>query len=169
MIHTAVLSDRPDFLRLWAEYMTEQEKEGNHMLANTQNLYHQLEVFESYVTGGTNGVCLFWETAEKERVAVILVGEFAGLDEWETDMGKIATIWGTYVQPAYRRQRIGLKLTQKGLEIGREMGFDTIETYIRIDNPHSLQIVEICGFAPCAQQCLVSLRDLKILDNDEAR
>lgn len=169
MIHQATLSDRPDFLRLWSEHMTEQEKDGSHMLGSTKNLYRSLESFESYTTGAVSGMCLLWETADKERVAIAMVGGFAGLDEWETNMGNIATFWGVYVQPSYRGQGICVKLFQKALEIGLEIGFDTVETYVRVNNPHGQRVAKAFGVQPYMQLHLISLRDPKVLNNDEAR
>lgn len=168
MIHQATLTDRPDFLRLWAEHMAEQEKDGSHVLATTGNLYRQLENFEAYVTESVNGLCLFYKV-ESTAVAVVLAGEIIGINEWETDMGKIASLWGVYVQPSYRGQGMGVKLFKRAMEMGLEMGFDTVETYVRTDNPHGQRVAKAFGTIPYLQQHLVSLRDPKVLDNDEAR
>jgi ribosomal protein S18 acetylase RimI-like enzyme len=138
MIRTATLADRPHFLRLWAEFMAEQEKEGSYILATTRNLYRMLENFESYVTGGTDGVCMFWE-AEGQPVAIVLTGYCSGAEEWETSLGRIATLWGVYVQPSYRGKGIALKLFAHGVEVGKELGFDTLETHVRSDNTHGLR------------------------------
>ncbi len=168
MIRTATLTDRSTFLLLWSEHMVEQEKDGSHLLATTRNLYKHLETFESYVTGCTNGTCIFYEVNDKP-IALVLAGAFQGLDEWETDMGKIATVWGVYVQPSYRGQGMAVKLFQQCLKTALEMGFDSVETYVRVNNAHGQRVAKAFGTTPYLQQHLVSLKDPAVLGNDEAR
>lgn len=167
MIRTGTLADRSAFLLLWSEHMVEQEKDGSHVRATRANLYRQLDNFEAYVNGVVSGLCLFHEVNDKP-VALVLAGETIGLNDWDTDMGKVASLWGVYVQPSYRGQGIGVKLFQRAFELGLEMGFDAVETYIRMDNPHGQRVAAAFGTAPYLQQHLVSLHDPKVLDNDEA-
>ena len=169
MIRTATLSDRPDFLRLWAEFMAEQEKEGSHILATTNNLYRMLETFESYVTGGTGGLCLFWKTEEGSPVAVTMVGELPSSDMWDTTFGKTATLWGVYIQPSHRNEGITRELFRHAFGVVSGMGFDSVETYIRADNLQAQEIIKISGGVPYTNHYLVPLRDLKGLENNKAR
>jgi len=170
MIRQATLHDRPHFLALWSEYMTEQEKAGGHILANRRNLYQHLDIFESYVEGVVPGTCLLWEPGTTEiPVGLTLAGEFAGGEEWERSLGKVASLWGVYVQPAYRGQGIAVKLFQRALGIGLELGFDTIETYVRTENEHGQRVAKAFGTVPHLEQHIIPLRDPRVLNNDEAR
>ncbi len=168
MIREATLTDRSTFLLLWSEHMVEQEKEGSHLLASTHNLYKQLETFEGYVNGCIDGACIFYEVNDKP-IALVLAGAYPNPDEWDTNLGRISTVWGVYVQPPYRGQGIGVKLFQRCLEIALELGFESVETYVRINNAHGQRVAKAFGTTPYLQQHLVSLKDPEVLQNSEAR
>jgi ribosomal protein S18 acetylase RimI-like enzyme len=167
MIRSATLQERPAFMRLWAEHLEEQEKDGSHLLATRGNLYRFLDYFESYIGGSLFGLCVVCEV-DDDLVGVVLAGEFATPDNWETSLGKLGTLWGVYVIPPFRGRGIGVKLFARAKEMGVEMGFDTIETYIRVNNPQGKAVAAAAGTAVYIQQHLISLHDPKVLTNEAA-
>jgi len=149
--------------------MAEEEKGGSHVIANVPNLYRCLDKFENYAYGSQLGMTVFYRPgSEKEPVGVVMAGEL-GVDEFETDMGKVATLWGVFVQPEYRGQGLALKLFQEILAEGLRRGFDSVETYVRFNNPHGKRVAEAFGCTPYMQQYLAPLRDPKILKSEEAQ
>jgi ribosomal protein S18 acetylase RimI-like enzyme len=150
--------------------MTEQEKDGSHLTANLPNLYRCLDLFEAYTTGSLFGICVLCQPdPEKEPVGIALGGELAVRDEYDTDMGRIATIWGVYVEPSHRGSGVGVKLFAKALELAIEMGFDSLETYVRDNNIYAQKLAETCGAEPYMRQYIASLRDPKMFKNDRAQ
>ena len=168
MIRLATLADRPSFMRLWAAHMAEQEKQGSKLLASTSNLYRHLEMFEAYVLGITAGMCHI-QSCDGEDVGIVMAGECLGGSNWETKMGRMATLWGVYVEPSHRGQGIAVKLFQACLAEGLKMGFDSVETYVRLDNPHGQQVADAFGIKPYQTQHLIKLRDPAVMNNDKAR
>ena len=169
MIRPAELSDRPHFLRLWSRMMTEQEKEGSHLKANLANLYRCLDLFEGYITGSLFGFCILYQPEDREPVGAVMAGELAVPDEFETDLGRLATLWGVYVDTPYRGQGIGVKLLARAYELGSEIGFDAVETYVRAGNTHGERMAEACDPTVYMRQHVSLLRDPKMFDNEEAQ
>jgi len=129
-----------------------------------------LDLFESYVEGNLFGMCVMARPGpEADPVGACLAGELANRDEFETDLGKLATLWGVYVDPDHRGKGFGVKMFQEALKLGLEMGFDSVETYVRITNTHGQRVAGAFGTTPYMQQHIASLRDPKIFQNDEAQ
>ena len=169
MIRPATLDDRGHFLRLWAKLLEGQYKDGSHVLPTLGNLYRCLDKFEAYVMGSQFGMCVFFEPPEARPVGVVMAGELAVPDEFETDLGKLATLWGVYVEPEYRGQGIALKLFAKTLEMGLERGFESVETYARYSNPHGQRVAEAFGCEPYMKQYVARLRDPRVMKTEEAK
>ncbi len=169
MFRLATIDDRSHFLRLWAQHMTEQEKEGSHVTANLANLYRCLDLFEGYAMGSLFGMTVLCQPPGLEPVGAVMAGELSVPDEFDTDLGKLATLWGVYVEPSHRGQGIGVKLFQEILQVGLEKGFDSVETHIRVKNEHGRRVAEAFGTAPYMQQHIASLRDPAILTNEQAQ
>ena len=162
MIRNATLQDRPHFLRLWSAYLREQQKEGSHLLADNHNLYRFLGFFESYVTGARAGVCPLAIVDEKV-VGLCMGGELLSLDEWHTDLGRIFTFWGIYVEPEYRGQHLSGQLFSKCLESGLELGADTVETYVRTANKQGQGVARLFGTHAYIEQHIADLRGPEVL------
>jgi len=148
--------------------MTENRKGGCHLVESLPNLHYFLEFFESYVQGRVRGFCLFWQTGDSP-VGVTMVGTTNFPDRWETDLGDIANLWGVYVDPPARGQGITMKLFARALEMGREMGFDTAETYVRPENEHGQRLTKAFGTRCYSEQHFVRLNDPRIMQNEEAK
>jgi GNAT superfamily N-acetyltransferase len=131
MIHLAELSDRPHFLRLWQEFLTDQRKAGSLVHDSLSNLYLELGNFESYSLGSRLGGCLFWTPEDGERPeGIVMWGESATDSKMETDIGKACFLQGVYVVEEYRKQGITKQLFAKALETGLAQGFDSVETFV---------------------------------------
>ncbi len=170
MIRLGTFEDRPHFLWLWARLLESQRKLGSPVLPNLCNLYHCLDAFESYTGGNVPGCVVFWWPKESEEpVGVVMGGAELAPNHWETDLGRLATLWGVYVDPEYQGQGIGLKMFVEILRVGRELGFDSVETHIISGNEHGREIAEASGARPHNSQYFLSLRDPETMKNEAAQ
>jgi ribosomal protein S18 acetylase RimI-like enzyme len=163
----AQLSDRAEFLRLWSDHLVEQEKDGSKLLATTNNLYRYLDYFENYIMGSLFGMTYFY-VLDGKRVGVCMSGEFALPDDWDTTLGKLAVLWGVYVEPEHRGKGIGVKLFASVLESGKELGFDAVETYVRVNNKHGRQVAKAFGTQVYLEQHIAPLYGEEIMSNPTA-
>lgn len=170
MIRRGRMEDRPHFLRLWARFLEEQRKLGSHVLPNLRNLYHCLEAFESYTAGNVPGGVVFWWPKDLDGpVAGVMGGANLGPNDWDTDLGQLATLWGVYVDPEYQGQGIGLKIFGEIAKIGVEMGFDSVETFVIEGNGPGAEIAVASGAKPHTQQYFMALRDPETMNSEAAR
>lgn len=168
MIRHATLQDRTTFLKLWGAHLLEQEKDGSKLLATTSNLYKLLDYFESYVGGSLFGIVSIVEE-DGEAIGICMAGEFATDDHWDTTLGKLANLWGVYVEPDHRGNGLGVKLFATVLERGRELGFDAVETYVRVDNKHGQRVAKAFGTKVYIEQHIAPLYGNEIMSNDLAQ
>ena len=169
-IRETTYQDRQDFLRLWAEYLTEQRKQGSFTHDSKRNLMNFRSYFDSYTLGNLHGFTLFWTPAESEAPqGVVMAGEdWGGMSEWDTDREKTAVLWGVYVRPEYRGKGIGLELEFAALPVGLRLGFTHVETMVRTGNEHGSDMAFGFGTKPYAALHLADLRDIqKSLDSIE--
>jgi GNAT superfamily N-acetyltransferase len=148
--------------------MTEQEKEGGTLLATVHNLHKMLEFFEYYADGKDYGATFIAES-KGEPVGIVMFGAMLSLDDWDTNLGKLSTLWGVYVVPSHRGQGLGIKLFAKALKRGLEMGFESVETYIQSDNEHGNRISTAFGSKAYMEKHITRLQSPDVLNNDEAR
>jgi GNAT superfamily N-acetyltransferase len=161
VIREATLKDRPEFLRLYNEYLLEERKNGSHLPANLHNLNFFRRYFDAYVLGSLFGACLLWfPEGEEIPRGLALVGEQFDPPGWESDLGRSCFIWGLYVEPPYRGQEVGLQLGQFGIKRGIEMGFKTVETSVRTANNHGENAVLKFGTKPYATYHLANIKEL---------
>jgi ribosomal protein S18 acetylase RimI-like enzyme len=163
----AQLSDRAEFLRLWSEHLFEQEKDGSKFLATTNTLYRFLDYYESYINGSLFGVIYFY-VVDGKKVGVCMGGEFAIPDAWDTTLGKLAVLWGVYVEPEHRGKGIGVKLFAALFSHAKELGFDAIETYVRVDNEHGKRVAKAFGTKVYIEQHIAPLHGEDIMSNPTA-
>ena len=170
MIRQAELEDRPEFLRLWQKYLTDQRKDGGYLWDSLHNLHLFLEFFEAYTLGSLRGVAMFWWPDVLDHpVGVILAGQTASRDDWETDLGETATFWGVYVEPSYRGRGVHVRLFKRAQELGLRMGLDTIETGFRIRNHRGRAAAATAGTQAFAETHYISLHDPQMLQTKSAQ
>jgi GNAT superfamily N-acetyltransferase len=129
--------DRPDFLRLWMEFLEEGAAQGSHLLADDHNLGLFRQYFDAYVSGERRGVAAFWRLeVDAANEAVVLAGEQFGVSNWHLDTPEFATLWGIYVAQDHRGEKRGLELEKFGIKYLRRMGFRGAHTSVRTNNPH---------------------------------
>ena len=121
---------RPVFLTLWREYLKEQYDKGGPYLATNDNLLYFLAMYDAYDTGSLFGGTRF--IYDSERCIGLLMGgeDYPNGCAIETRWGKVATVWGVYIIPEYRRKGVGLKLILAAQQHAKDLGFDTMVSHI---------------------------------------
>lgn len=158
LVREATLSDRSHFCSIYMEFLKDQHEGGSHLLPTLHNLFLFRELFESYVSGSLYGLCIFWWPQEDDSPSgVVLAGEDQFPSDWDTDLGKTANLWGVYVQPTHRGQGITMKLFQRSLEIGRDMGIETIRTYVKAGNIHGERVALAAGTSSHMEEHYLSM------------
>lgn len=145
--------DRPHFMRLFQGYLTDERKGGSHTWDSLHNLNLYRRLFDSYTTGSLFGWTVLWTpNGEPDRPGgLVMAGEGSEPSGWETDRGKVAILWGVFVEEPYRGKGVGLSLQQEMLKMGLQHDyFQTIETSTRLNNPHGERMAEGFGTTPYA-------------------
>jgi len=155
----ATPQDRPHFMRLFQGYLTAERKGGSHTWDSLWNLNLYRRLFDSYTTGSLFGWTILWTPPtppggeEPWPAGVVMGGEGSEPTSWETDRGKVAILWGVFVEEPYRGKGVGLSLQQEILQRGLQHDyFQTIETSTRLNNPHGEQLA--AGFGTTAYATL---------------
>ncbi len=158
MVKECTLADRGHFSSLYLEFLKDQAEQGSHLLPTLHNLSIFRGLFESYINGTLFGLCLlWWPEGDPAPTGVLLAGEDRSPSEWDTDLGKTANFWGVYVQPSHRGQGITMKLMQRSLEMGQEMGIQTIRTYVNSRNTHGDRVARAAGASPHMEEHYLSM------------
>jgi GNAT superfamily N-acetyltransferase len=149
-------------------YLTDQRKDGSVVHDSLHNLNFFRGYFDSYVMGSRFGFCLLWYPEDDPTPrGLLLAGEFFEAPALETDLGKVGKVWGVYVEPEHRGEHIGKQLEAYALPLGLKMGFESIETTVRSNNPAGLTLdlgQEPYGIYYCAS-IRKTLNDLKEKQN----
>lgn len=160
MIREATLNDRAPFSRLWMEFLKDQHEKGSHILPSIANLARARNMMEVYSQGTADGLTLFWyPKGREEPVGVVLAGTQLPPSDWETDLGRVAMLWGVYVEPEYRGQGITMKLFKRAMEIGIGQGYTTIETMVLCRNSHGDRVARQFGTLPHLEEHFITLKD----------
>lgn len=128
-IRDATRQDRRLFLSLWHDYLKELRDLGSEVLPTDRTLTFYAGLFDGYVGGVLHGVVLFSVRgpATPDDVGVLMWGEVPSTGAHpETEFGRIAQGWGTYIAPAARGEGLSSSLRREAKRRLREMGFDSV-------------------------------------------
>lgn len=111
---------------------------GSVILPTEENLREFLGLFESYTVGSLHGFCLLAEPPGAPAVGCVLVGEEPGLGlHLKTTIGRLAMLWGVYVEPEWRRRGVAWKLQDDGMIHIQGWGFDTVSSQVLLSSPEA--------------------------------
>ncbi len=158
MIREATLDDRAQFSRLYMEFLKDQREQGSYILPSVANLARSRNMYEVYTTGTADGVCLLWYPSDAEEpAAVLLAGTHLPPFDWDTSLGRVAQLWGVYVEPRHRGKGITMKLFERAMEIGLGQGYATIQTHVLCGNSHGERVAREFGTRPHLEEHYIEL------------
>lgn len=139
MIRAATAEDRSQFEVLWAEFLRDANKAGADVIPNLRNLSTMMNFFDLYVSGGLDGVVLISIGAIGQPTGVTMSGEPQRPQAFDSEFGRIANGWGTYVREAYRGEGVSRLLREEMCDRCRELGFDVVFGFIAFSNEASME------------------------------
>lgn len=129
------------FKKLWKEYLSDEKLLSVGGVPPTD---HNMEVFEhifnAYVSGEFEGVVLF-----HAEDAVLMWGDPGG-QIFESNYGRQAQGWGTYVKESARKKGISMALQRKAVNILKNMKFDTVVGQVDLENEEAFSSISKLGF-----------------------
>jgi hypothetical protein len=144
-IRQAKLEDRPDFLRLWKEYLIDYSKAGSPIEVCDENIISFLGLFESYIAGSLFGFTLL-AFEDDTPIGVLLMGENPSSGfTLRTNLGRMATLWGVYVQSDHRRGGHAWALLDQGRILSSRLGFDSMVSSVLPGDPANKDYVSSGG------------------------
>ena len=156
-VRPARAADLGDFLRLWRAYLEELHAAfGGEILPTERTLTFFADLFMALL-GGDRGVCLLAED-DASAVGVLLWGSLQQ-PPVDTDLGKTAQGWGTYVVPASRGKHVAKQLREAGAKALAEMGFDHVVGAAERGNDGGLASGTKAGFKITQQVGVLRLRE----------
>lgn len=124
------LADRSRFLRLWKAFMIEHRGAGADLEPTETNLLEFLHIYDSYTAGSLFGMALLATAGpEGEAVGVLLGGEDPPNWRFESP-DRVATLWGVYVVPGWRRQGVGWALQGEAVKEALRQGFTRVRSLV---------------------------------------
>lgn len=139
-VRKAKPQDRKLFLKLYKEHLEELKDTPGTVLPTEENLEKYGNIFDSYVSGELLGVVLLIA-----QDAFLMHGEL-GPTIFETNLGKVATGWGTHVREELRGKGASQAMFNRSKKLLREMGFDTLAGSVDVENGGAKRATEKAGF-----------------------
>ncbi len=136
----AVAEDRDEFLEMAREYLHELRKAGSEVRPTARTLAAWGHLFDNYLRGAYAGVVVI-----APGVGFSMAGE-TGASPFDTDFGRSAYSWGTYVRQEHRGNGVSgelRRLLRAGLV---EAGFDTVLGGVHLDNRAGRASLRRLGF-----------------------
>ena len=162
MFRNAQLQDRPDFIKLFTEYLEELKMYGSELEPDRETLSSARGLFDSYTEGDLPGVCVLFDPPGEGIQGFMLVGASGGIPMFpKRKFGKLATVWAIHLQPKWRQKRISESIW---LNVGKKLlalGFDNIIGDVLVDNKACQMASVGLGWKP---HSINYIRDLKELD-----
>ena len=129
-VREAKIRDKGLFRKLWKAFLEEMYKKGGKAtyLPTETNLDLFETIFEAYTNKQFPGIVLF-----VGEDAVLMWGD-SGAIVFETEFGKQAVAWGTYVSPEFREMGISEQMTETAVQKMKALGFDWVTTAVLLDD-----------------------------------
>jgi GNAT superfamily N-acetyltransferase len=142
------------FAALWRSFLVEQRSLGSEILPTPRTLLYFCRIARDYAEErGRQGIVLFYG-----EDAVHMAGEGPEIP-FDTDLGRVAVGWGTYVAPHRRRQGIARELREEGWRLLAGFGFQTALGSSSTANPVSETACERAGMVRYNVSWRVDLRE----------
>jgi GNAT superfamily N-acetyltransferase len=121
IVRLATWEDRSEFLELWRQYLAELERVGGEVRATEKTLRYFGVELEKALDGC--GVAVVFE--HDARLAGV---HLSSLIDWpyETNLGKAAMAWGTFVAPGLRGSGVASRLRDRALSSLRGQGVRSV-------------------------------------------
>jgi len=112
VIRRAMMQDLGQFKQLWSEFLEDQAKRGDLVLANDHNLDIAVNVFRTYVSGDVLGLVQFLNVNGKD-VGVYMEGELPG--GYQLSIGRYTMLFGVYYRPEYQGKKYTHLMYEKAM------------------------------------------------------
>ena len=132
-VRLAKWTDRHTFFQMWRPLLEVQHSLGSIVLPTDHNLREFGQMFESYTVGSLFGLGVVAEVGDKP-VGFLLFGEEIGGLNVETSVGRTGIVWGSWVDPAWRRRGISHQMLTFGYGEAHQMGFRCVMSSVLLDS-----------------------------------
>ncbi len=145
----------PEFLGLWFEYLKETKELGGEIIPSERTLIFFAEMVQTYTMEPTLGVALATVNGQK-LVGCLLWGALPPVPI-DTEFGKIAHGFGTYVLPSYRLKGLSAKMREAAKDLLAAEGFETVLGTAGKGNTAGLKSAPGAGFVAYGTSCALNL------------
>lgn len=161
MFRDATRADRPAFLKMFAAMYDDLEKYDCLQDSSPATMSDVAGLFDAYVEGALFGAVVLYEPPGQAPQGCMLIGEARGemAIRASSKFGKIATLWGIYMEPSERVKHIGSAMVQNAFKKLRETGIGTVVFEVATGNTHTLEGVLALGCSPKAIVHTIDLRE----------
>lgn len=153
-VRNATKHDQRVFLVLWREYLEECRKMGSEIQPTVRTMNFFGRLFFNYVHKIVDGICLIAGDAD----GVLFWGLPLGGLPFDTDFGRTAQGWGTYVRPLHRREGISLVLREEAKRELARRGFDSVLGTVLDSNRPGRVLLQSAGFTLYSRIGILRLR-----------
>lgn len=139
------------FEEMLRRYLAEQQAAGGAVQLTRKTVDWYRDLARIYVHGSGFGVVVFAEEdgpVGRQPVGFAMAGEDLGIPRIDTTLGKVATVWITWVDPTRRKTGAGLGMLLFGRPRLLELGFETAAMSVREENTEGLALCHAFGAQP---------------------
>lgn len=149
------IDEGPEFLSLWFEYLKELKEAGGEIIPSERTLIFFAEMVQTYTMEPQLGVALVALNGQR-LVGCLLWGALPPVPI-DTEFGKIAHGFGTYVLPEYRMKGLSVKMREAAKDLLAAEGFETVLGTAGKNNFAGLHSGTGAGFVPYGTSCALNL------------
>jgi len=141
-IRIAKLEDVADFTLLWTDLLMDDMEQGSHIQPTGPTMDYYRGLFEHFTTT-EDGIVIFALAEDGTRVGILMQG--AANPAVESDLGKLALSYGTYVAPGARKQGLASAMWEHGQAFFRARGYDHIQMETSFTNQEFMALAKKLG------------------------